>query len=78
MELRFIREKECLHLTGLGKTTRYQLEKEGKFPERKRIGKNVTGWLSTDIEAWINERSSEKYIPQSHIEDRLHKKPKGE
>ncbi|HFV0587561.1 TPA: helix-turn-helix transcriptional regulator, partial [Escherichia coli] len=35
---RMIREKECRELTTLANSTRWKLEKEGKFPKRIKIG----------------------------------------
>lgn len=43
--------------TGLGRTTIYDLMKEGRFPKARRIaGANVVGWDSLEIEAWISEQ----------------------
>ncbi|MBD8153333.1 helix-turn-helix transcriptional regulator [Pantoea agglomerans] len=49
---RIVREEECKHLTGLSRTTRFMLEKEGKFPLRRKIGGNRVGWLLSEISEW--------------------------
>lgn len=49
---RIVRENECKHLTGLSRTTRFMLEKEGKFPSRRKIGGNRVGWLLSEINEW--------------------------
>lgn len=56
----FIREPECLRITGLSRPTRWRLEKEGKFPKRCKLSQNTIGWLASDLEEWINSK-----IPQS-------------
>ncbi len=43
--------------TGLGRTTIYDLMKEGRFPKSRRIaGAHAVGWDSLEIEAWIAEQ----------------------
>lgn len=49
---RIVREDECKHLIGLSRTTRFMLEKEGKFPSRRKIGGNRVGWLLSEISEW--------------------------
>lgn len=40
--------------TGLGRTSIYDLMKEGRFPKSRRIaGAHAVGWDSLEIEAWI-------------------------
>jgi prophage regulatory protein len=56
MIARFIREPECQNLTGLSRTTRWRLEQEGKFPKRLNITENTIGWLSNEIEEWMQSR----------------------
>lgn len=50
---RIVREEECRQLTGLCRTTRYMMEKEGTFPKKVRIGNRASGWRLSDIQAWI-------------------------
>ena len=54
--MRFIREPECKSITGLSRTTRWRLEKAGKFPARRKISQNTVGWLSTEIEEWMRSK----------------------
>lgn len=47
-------------LTGIGRTKIYDLMKEGRFPQARRIaGSNVVGWDSLEIEAWIAQQLGE-------------------
>lgn len=49
---RIIRELECRRLTGICRTTRYMMEKEGKFPARRKLGGRAVGWLLSEVSAW--------------------------
>lgn len=49
---RTIRESECRQITGLCRTTRYMMEKEGKFPSRRKLGGRAVGWLLSEIAEW--------------------------
>ncbi len=54
---RFIREHECLAITGLSRATRWRMEREGKFPKRKQISKNGVAWLLSEITVWMQTRT---------------------
>jgi len=54
---RFIRDRECRTLTGLSKSTLWRLEKDGRFPRRRKISTRAVGWLSSEVESWIAERA---------------------
>jgi len=58
MSDRFIREQECRELTGLSRSTRWRLERQGKFPRRRRLSSNGVGWLLSEIEKWQASRSN--------------------
>ncbi|RNW08441.1 AlpA family phage regulatory protein [Serratia nematodiphila] len=49
---RLIREAECRQLTGICRTTRYMMEKEGLFPARRKLGGRSVGWLLSEIHEW--------------------------
>ena len=53
---RFIRESECQKITSLSRVTRWRLEQEGKFPKRYKITQNTIGWLSSELDEWINSK----------------------
>ena len=54
---RVIRDAECLQLTGICRTTRYMMEKEGNFPARRKLGGRAVGWLLSEVTAWQQSRS---------------------
>jgi prophage regulatory protein len=51
-----IRIKQVKERTGLSRSTLYTLIKEGKFAPPILIGARAVGWLSSDIDAWIESR----------------------
>ena len=57
---RIIRGPECDMLTGTSGTTRWRLEREGKFPKRVQIGAYAVGHLYSEIQAWIQERATHR------------------
>ncbi|MDU3898130.1 MAG: AlpA family phage regulatory protein [Enterobacter sp.] len=54
---RVIREAECRQLTGICRTTRYMMEREGQFPPRRKLGGRAVGWLLSEVVAWQQSRS---------------------
>lgn len=53
---RIIREAECSKLTGVSRTTRYELEKKGSFPSRRNLGGRSVGWLLSEVMDWVQNR----------------------
>ena len=58
IEDRFMREPEVQRITGLSRTTRWRLERLSKFPRRRQLSVNAVGWLASEINAWMAERSA--------------------
>ncbi len=54
---RFIGEAECKAITSLSRTTRWRLEKQGKFPGRRILSPNRGGWLLSEVIQWRCERA---------------------
>jgi prophage regulatory protein len=53
---RFIRQPEVEQLTGLSRTTIWRRERVGQFPPRRALGGGLTGWLASEVQAWIESR----------------------
>ena len=49
-----MRAKEVLELSGLSLSTLARLEAIGRFPKRRRIGKNAVGWIESEIFSWMD------------------------
>ncbi len=54
---RFIREPEEKHIAGLSRTTRWRLERAGKYPKRIQISENAKARLLSQIVAWMAARA---------------------
>jgi len=55
-ERHIMRRDEVERKTGFKRAHIYNLMKEGKFPQAKRIGLRAVGWDSLEIERWVVER----------------------
>ena len=55
-EDRVVRDSEAGKITGTSRTTRWRLEREGKFPRRVQLSAGAVGWLASELQAWIRER----------------------
>lgn len=53
---RFVREAECKEITGLSRTRRWELEKEGKFPVRIKLSERAVAWRLSSLMQWMEER----------------------
>jgi prophage regulatory protein len=59
-ERHIMRRDEVERKTGFKRAHIYNLMKEGKFPQAKRIGLRAVGWDSLEIERWIAERLAQQ------------------
>lgn len=50
---RLIRKHELEAKVGLSDTTIWRLEKEGKFPKRRKINGHSVGWVESEVDTWI-------------------------
>lgn len=57
---RFLRLDEVKHQIGLGRSAIYQKVKSGEFPAPYSLGARAVGWLSEDVEAWIDSRIADR------------------
>lgn len=75
-----LREHDVAHMTGLPRSTRYLLIKNGEFPAPVALGSRVSGWMSDEIQAWIDSRRENRSIKQGkpwtpYIEQTEEKRP---
>ncbi|WP_196592230.1 AlpA family phage regulatory protein [Burkholderia cepacia] len=54
---RLLRLPTVLDMVGLGKTTIYDMMKEGSFPRPRRV-RNLSLWAETEVQAWIRSVTS--------------------
>ncbi|MBE0400379.1 AlpA family transcriptional regulator [Halomonas sp. FME1] len=51
-----LRRKQVEARTGLARSTIYQHVRAGTFPAPISLGAKSVGWLSTEVDAWIEAR----------------------
>ncbi len=54
---RILRERETEWLTGLSRSTRWRLAREGKFPKPVNPSPSSKGWLLSELKQWLKERA---------------------
>jgi prophage regulatory protein len=63
--MRYIRFKELRQRVPLGRTTIWNMIREGRFPRSRRIGKAAMAWLDTEVDEWITKRAGSEEKPFS-------------
>lgn len=56
MRDRFYRKPDVREIAGVTDMTISRWEKAGLFPQRRQLGPRAVGWLSSDIEKWVESR----------------------
>ena len=57
--VRILRVSQVLAMTGLSRSTLYELVAEGSFPSPIPLGAGAVGWFEADVHAWIRGRVAE-------------------
>jgi len=57
MSQAMLKRSEMLKIVGMGYTTVWRLEKDGKFPARKRLSVGRVGWLLSEVQEWMASRT---------------------
>ncbi len=60
MNHRIARLPELIQSVGLSKPTIYKLIRQQQFPAPIKIGPKASGWLVSEIDAWIAERAAQR------------------
>lgn len=58
MEDRFLRLREVKEIAALSRATIYRMMKTGQFPQSVRVGSRAVRWRLSDINAWMDSRTS--------------------
>lgn len=51
-----LRLPQVCRITGLCRSTIYQLESQRRFPCRVRIGARAVGWVESEVQSWVAGR----------------------
>lgn len=54
--IQVIRLPQVCEITGLCRSTIYQLEAEQKFPRRVHLGRRSVGWIAEEVQMWLAKR----------------------
>jgi len=57
------REPKVKEETGLSKSTRWRMEKEGDFPKKIQLSPRAVGWRAEEIIQWCRERCESSNRP---------------
>lgn len=58
MSDKIYRMRPTLDVTGLSRSSAYDLLKKGQFPQPVMLGKRAVGWRESDLMAWIASRQT--------------------
>ena len=65
MEHQIIRLKDVIALTGLSRSTIYLRMVQGKFTNKINLGSRAVGWISSEVNEWIEERIRESRLVEA-------------
>ena len=65
MEHQIIRLKDVIALTCLSRSTIYLRMVQGKFPKKINLGSRAVGWISSEVNEWIEERIRESRLVEA-------------
>ena len=55
-KIRVLRLPEVCEITGLCRSSIYQMEAERRFPKRVKIGTRSVGWIESEVQTWLCQR----------------------
>ncbi|MGE0115021.1 MAG: helix-turn-helix transcriptional regulator [Steroidobacteraceae bacterium] len=61
--IQVIRLPRVLQMTGLCRSTIYQLEADEKFPKRVQLAPRAVGWVEHEIQGWLAKRIEDRSRP---------------
>lgn len=56
MKMKFLRLKDVMSLTGLGRSTIYKFMDDEVFPKTIPLGGRAVAWVESEIEEWMEQR----------------------
>ncbi|AEJ01329.1 phage transcriptional regulator, AlpA [Nitrosomonas sp. Is79A3] len=52
--MKFVKLETVKSMTGLSRSSIYQLINEGRFPNQVNLGSRSVAWVASEIEDWMN------------------------
>jgi prophage regulatory protein len=63
--VQFIRTQQVLEMIGVGRTTLWEMVRDGRFPPPVRITERISGYQLEDVEQWMRLRADGLSWPRS-------------
>lgn len=54
--IQVLRLPQVCRVTGLCRSSIYQMEAEKRFPRRIKIGSRSVGWIESEVQGWLRQR----------------------
>lgn len=54
--IQVLRLPQVCRMTGLSRSSIYQMEAEKRFPRRVKIGTRSVGWIESEVQTWLRQR----------------------
>jgi prophage regulatory protein len=67
MSMKFLRKPQVVTKTGLANSTLYAAIARGEFPAQIKLGARASGWLESDVDAWIDAKIAASHAAKSRI-----------
>ncbi len=61
--IRMLRLSQVVERTGLGKTTLYELQKEGRFPRSVHLTGYSVRWIEAEVDTWLMQQAQARIPP---------------
>ncbi|WP_176470612.1 helix-turn-helix transcriptional regulator [Vibrio metoecus] len=58
--IRLIRFREVLAMTGLSRSSMYRFIEENQFPAQVQLGGRAVAWVESEVQEWIQQRVTER------------------
>ena len=62
MAEQLLRDREVVERLGIGKNLMWEWTRTGYFVQPVRLGKRVTRWRASEVDAWIAEKAQNKKV----------------
>ena len=72
--LKIIRKPAIFSKVGLSDPTIWRLERIGEFPKRIKLSSNSVGWLSTEVDQWLQKKAAARLDHPDESARKLFKK----
>ncbi|EGQ8673201.1 AlpA family phage regulatory protein [Vibrio cholerae] len=60
--IRLIRFREVLAMTGLSRSSMYRFIEENQFPTQVQLGGRAVAWVESEVQEWIAQRITNRRV----------------